>query len=322
MKPLIFCGLVMCVGSVAVAQDLAPHLDIGVRPDGQLAVGFDGVVRGEPIVIDTFSEFLPGGGSGHINLVFSATQDIAFRTATTGLAEGYGFLSFSAFGVSHPQVALEAVSLDAMFEAFAFGQPLLDGVGERLVLNTPGNGLDFHPTYILRTGDEGFVGRVEGLFSLVPLTQTDLLSGSAVFPIVFVVGGDYDDDYRLTASDVDALAAGVGGSYDVAFDLDRDGELGPEDVAVWLDELAQIARGDANFDGRVDLIDLSVLASGFGGPGGWAMGDFSGDGVVDLVDLSLLASGFGETSENAVVPEPIGMLGGILGVLMVRRMRP
>lgn len=60
--------------------------------------------------------------------------------------------------------------------------------------------------------------------------------------------------------------------------------------------------GDSNLDMKVDLIDLSVLASNFGGSSGWAGGNFNGDNHVDLIDLSLLASHFGKNLSN--VPEP------------------
>lgn len=73
--------------------------------------------------------------------------------------------------------------------------------------------------------------------------------------------------------------------------------------------------GDANLDGAVDLLDLSILAQSFEGDGTWVNGDFNGDGTVDLLDLSLLASNFG--SDIGSLPEP-GMatllsLGLILG---------
>lgn len=48
--------------------------------------------------------------------------------------------------------------------------------------------------------------------------------------------------------------------------------------------------GDANGDNIVDLLDLSILASQWGGGGS---ADFNDDGVVDLLDLSILASAWG-----------------------------
>ncbi|WP_145445687.1 hypothetical protein [Mucisphaera calidilacus] len=62
--------------------------------------------------------------------------------------------------------------------------------------------------------------------------------------------------------------------------------------------------GDANRDGMVDLLDLSILASNFDKPGsfGWEDGDFNDDGTVDLLDLSILAGNFDTSAPG--VPEP------------------
>lgn len=76
--------------------------------------------------------------------------------------------------------------------------------------------------------------------------------------------------------------------------------------------------GDANGDGSVDLLDLSILASNFDDPGTftYAEGDFNGDGTVDLLDLSILASNFGTTA----VPEPAGAaLIGLGAFALIRR---
>ncbi|WP_428388605.1 hypothetical protein [Mucisphaera sp.] len=77
--------------------------------------------------------------------------------------------------------------------------------------------------------------------------------------------------------------------------------------------------GDANLDGVVDLVDLSILASGFNGGGTWTDGNFNGDGVVDLIDLSLLATNFGQ--EAGVLPEPASEALVGLGLLAGRRRR-
>ena len=47
--------------------------------------------------------------------------------------------------------------------------------------------------------------------------------------------------------------------------------------------------GDANLDGKVDLLDLQTLASHWNGSANWSGGDFNYDGVVDLADLQIAA---------------------------------
>jgi hypothetical protein len=50
-----------------------------------------------------------------------------------------------------------------------------------------------------------------------------------------------------------------------------------------------LTPGDANFDGRVDDVDLDVVAANWGKPAMFAQGDFDRNGVVDIADLDLLA---------------------------------
>lgn len=50
---------------------------------------------------------------------------------------------------------------------------------------------------------------------------------------------------------------------------------------------------DLDHSGAVDLPDLAILLSHFGGPGGPAQGDMDHDGDVDLTDLSLLLAQYG-----------------------------
>ncbi|WP_428386685.1 dockerin type I domain-containing protein [Mucisphaera sp.] len=300
--------------------DLSPHIDIGVFPSGQLAVTFDEIDIDEAIVIKTFTTFLPEGGSGFINLPFTRDQDIAFRTASPASADAGGFQTFAQFGIAHPQIAFEAVTLDPLFEAFAFGQDLLDQPGDQLVLNTPGNGLDFHPTYILRTNTQDFVGRVEGTFRFMPLTATDFLSPSSPFNITFVVGGDYDDDSRLTTADIDALSNAAAQPFDPDFDLNNDLAVNADDTLFWLNNLFLSSPGDANLDRQVDLIDLSILATNFGqSDTTWSQADFNADQTTDLIDLSILATNFGFSASPSQIPEPAALTAGILALSLIRR---
>lgn len=90
--------------------------------------------------------------------------------------------------------------------------------------------------------------------------------------------------------------------------------------------------GDANLDGVVDDLDLSILQSYLGAlissplpshgvPAGWVEGDFSGDGRVTLYDAYLLFQNYSSPNRPAVVPEPGALLVFVLaaGVVLCRK---
>ncbi len=85
--------------------------------------------------------------------------------------------------------------------------------------------------------------------------------------------------------------------------------------------------GDANNDGKVNDVDLAILADNWGqGSANWGMGDFDGDKVVGPADASILAANWGYgASESNAVPEPsiLALLGmGAASLLTcVRRRR-
>jgi len=98
-------------------------------------------------------------------------------------------------------------------------------------------------------------------------------------------------------------------------------------------------HGDANLDGRVDVLDLNALAAHWQQSGIWADGDFDYSGRVDIRDLYLLASRWGTglsaplSSESflreasalglpaASVPEPTTVAATGLAVLTYRGSR-
>ena len=75
----------------------------------------------------------------------------------------------------------------------------------------------------------------------------------------------------------------------------------------------QLLPGDANLDGTVDINDLTIVLSHFGGSGmAWDSGDFNGDGNVDVNDLTIVLANFGSRlsappASLAAVPEPCAL---------------
>ena len=67
--------------------------------------------------------------------------------------------------------------------------------------------------------------------------------------------------------------------------------------------------GDANLDGRVDVLDLAILAANYRKhvTGGWMQADFNNDGVVDVEDLALLAASYRHSYASDVVPDFDGL---------------
>ncbi|MEQ9453597.1 MAG: PQQ-dependent sugar dehydrogenase [Phycisphaeraceae bacterium] len=129
-------------------------------------------------------------------------------------------------------------------------------------------------------------------------------------------GEGVDRSLRDIIRDTNAFA----GRTDLRFGMDSRGEvyvLNKQDGKIRrIVDVIGLLEGDANRDGTVDLVDLSLLASSFGGAGDWGSGDFNADAVVDLIDLSLLASQFGQSSN---VPEPAGVAVLSAAWLMIRR---
>jgi hypothetical protein len=76
--------------------------------------------------------------------------------------------------------------------------------------------------------------------------------------------------------------------------------------------LRQEFPGDANFDGRVDINDLTIVLANYGRTGKtWSQGRMDGDptGAVDINDLTIVLANYGNTvgasaSGPAPVPEP------------------
>ena len=154
----------------------------------------------------------------------------------------------------------------------------------------------------------------------------------------FVLPCDFNDDEICGIADLNLLLAegpivnGIAVNLDNGlFDLDGDGVITNEDVAVWLRQAAEsngLARayrvGDANLDGAVNGSDFNVWLTGrFGATTDWDRGDFNGDGAVDVSDFNR----WNESSDtfslpklpNEHVPEPAALWLFLIGWLAVIR---
>jgi hypothetical protein len=106
--------------------------------------------------------------------------------------------------------------------------------------------------------------------------------------------GDFDQDGKLDADDIDQLSSLVrAGTYDQSFDLNEDQTLDPEDRRIWVEELAWTYYGDANLNGVFNTGDLvHVFKEGEYedtevGNSTWETGDWNGDGDFGSGDLVL-----------------------------------
>lgn len=107
--------------------------------------------------------------------------------------------------------------------------------------------------------------------------------------------GDLNGDNAVNAIDIDLLAgiAHSGGAYSIYLDLNNDGVITSADTDRLVNDVLGTQYGDINLDKKVNITDLSIVATFFGGSGGWSTGDLTGDGIVNIADLSRLATFFG-----------------------------
>jgi len=159
----------------------------------------------------------------------------------------------------------------------------LDGLGQvpnsddvdALCLVEDGDGV-FNPNndlllFSVRRGSS-IIGTLDAILGL-PIEEGDILialPGPAPAPGIFV---------QAEALGLVTARSGGGGAFPWADDLDA------------LD-VRQPIPGDTNDDGKIDIQDLTALASNWYNPNPvwWTSGDFNNDGVVDIQDLTALAS--------------------------------
>ena len=92
---------------------------------------------------------------------------------------------------------------------------------------------------------------------------------------------------------------GGAGQVDLQYDLDGDGDVDADDVALLIHDQLNTEVGDLNFDGVIDVTDFQMMRSGFGTGGSYAEGDLNGDGRVDLTDMQIMRANFGYQAADA-----------------------
>jgi len=155
--------------------------------------------------------------------------------------------------------------------------------------------------------------------------------------ILLLTASGWETEGGLTLPTDNIISYEADGNTFVVNTRDRDGSASPlqngEFVFAFLAYDTQLipalVPGDANYDGRVDDADSTLLARSWGlTEATWTMGDFDRDGVVGPKDAAILAANWGHVRGSAseasgtTVPEPgmIGLLGlGTMALLAVTR---
>ncbi len=102
---------------------------------------------------------------------------------------------------------------------------------------------------------------------------------------------DFDRSGACDAHDIDLLSAEVRAQTNRPyFNLNPtvDSVVDNEDRQIWIEDLAKLTPGDANFDGLVDAVDFELWNTNrFQPDTGWASGDFDGNGATDVADFNI-----------------------------------
>ena len=161
------------------------------------------------------------------------------------------------------------------------------------------------------------------------------LSGDRIAALYAAAGGapglpgDFNGNGELDAGDIDELSARIQAGDNVAsFDLSGDGVVNIDDLTAWVKDVRKTWFGDSNLDGEFNSSDfVQVFTAGLfetEAAATWETGDWNGDGVFDSSDFvtSFTDGGFevGPLATNAV-PEPTGVIGLLIGLVVLCRKR-
>ena len=287
---------------------------------------------------------LPGVTTGYASLPYippnehtSSARIYSLTTPTTGYVFAYTATNLSDDGLGYVHGWADANVGDSLFIGVSTGFTADDynpsdgeeayyagGIAVARRLYPVAASIISSNTYLWNHGGVGTVNGVPG--------GSHHKFGEAFSHIVAFAGdtsiapqyGDFNSDGFLDSEDIDAFnvesrdsSGSVFGTYSSSldrpsnpfYDLVLDTLVDNTDRNYLIRDLLATEYGDANLDGRVDLIDLGILGDNLNSSGNWADGDFNGDGAVNIVDFGILSDnyGFGEPSSLAA-PEPTGVV--------------
>ena len=180
------------------------------------------------------------------------------------------------------------------------------------------------------TNPDGQAATLSGRFTFTHLPpvitsitpDSGTISGGAS---VTLNGENFHPGATVTFGEQDAIDVDVVSSTEITATVPP-GEAGAADVAirnpdgqVVMISFMYIAfpKWDVNQDGRVNILDLVIVAGQFGQSGRGLTGDINGDTNVNILDLVIVASHFGETT-TAAAPAGITADGKMTGSTLVR----
>lgn len=109
-----------------------------------------------------------------------------------------------------------------------------------------------------------------------------------------------------TAASMQMLPLLKGFTDSIVYGIDQQGDIvgalgGPQLLGQLVEWVPNRLPGDADFDGKVDMSDLLIVARNYGKSGnlGFVDGDFNFDGSVGFDDLVILARNYGATAPTA-----------------------
>ena len=141
------------------------------------------------------------------------------------------------------------------------------------------------------------VDAVAGQFFLIRVGSSGGAGGAGSLTVgcttVAECPADLNSDGQVNAQDIAILLGNFGGTG--VGDINADGAVGAQDLAALLSAFGPCAAAvpcpaDLNGDGQVNAEDLAILLRNFGGTG---VGDINGDGAVGAQDLAALLNAFG-----------------------------